>query len=446
MMMNNEKLMHAELLKNLPKTNKYLVAVSGGMDSMALVHAMHNVGYTFQVAHCNYQLRGADSDADQELVRAFCIKYQIPFHAKRFDTMAIIGQQKVGIQEGARQIRYQYFAELCNTNQLHAVVTAHHAGDQIETILMNICRGTGLDGLTGIKVKNTIDDLLVIRPLLNLEKKNIQQYIIENNIDYREDASNAKQDYLRNQMRLSVIPAIEKADARFAKTMQNNIENWTNVNTIYQAHVSKTLNKAMSQRGQEMVLHINAFRKLAVMEQWIYEALKPYQFSYAQCQEVYKIIDAPNGKFVANEKYRVVKQNDLLIITSAEKQQSTFIIIEKSDQEVQTKDFVLQINQLQLDVKISDNTNIALLDASKIEYPLVLRKWKEGDYFYPLGMAKKKKVARFLIDNKVPLLQKEKTYVLVSGDKIIWIVGMRIDDRMKIKESTKMVLKVVLFR
>jgi tRNA(Ile)-lysidine synthase len=442
--MNKRNTMVGELLFHLPKNKKYLIAVSGGMDSMALLHGMHQAGFTIHVAHCNYQLRGVDSLADEQLVNDYCTKWQIAFAVKRFDTIAIIAEQKVGIQQGARQIRYAFFKELCTEYKLDAVVTAHHAGDQIETVLMNICRGTSLEGLTGIKVKNTIDDLLVIRPLLNLDKNYIQQYITENKIDFREDASNAKQDYLRNQIRLSVIPALQNADERFEKTMRNNIAIWVKTDAIYKAHVQKVLSKLCSQRGKEMYLHCNSFKKMEHTEHWLFEALQAYQFSFAQTLEVVKIIDAPNGKFVANENYRVVKHNDFLIITSAVDAESNHVLIQESDAEIVNAHFTLKFTTQNFDGKITENASIALLDTSKILYPLVLRKWKDGDYFYPLGMVKKKKVARFLIDNKVPLLQKEKTYVLVSGDKIIWVVGMRIDDRIKIKENTKMVLKVVL--
>jgi tRNA(Ile)-lysidine synthase len=261
-------------------------------------------------------------------------------------------------------------------------------------------------------------------------------------VPYRDDASNAKTDYLRNQMRLVVIPAIENADPRFTKTMQGNIDNWTNVNTIYQAHISKQLHKACSQRGRELYLHLNAFKKLQPISQWIYEAIKPYGFSYLQSQEVMKILNAANGKMVANDKYRIVKQDDFLVITNAESAESNHIIIEQSTTEVAAAYFTLHLNALNKTENLNTNPNIALLDATKLEYPLLLRKWKEGDYFYPLGMPKKKKVARFLIDNKIPLLQKEKTYVLESNHKIVWVVGMRIDNRVKITDSSKEVLRL----
>jgi tRNA(Ile)-lysidine synthase len=440
--MSKAKSIALALAANLSKSKKYLVAVSGGMDSMALLHGLVVNAYRVAVAHCNYQLRGEDSNADQKLVQDFCTKWQIDFYTKNFDTLAFMQEHKVGIQEGARMLRYSYFQELCEAHKLAAVLTAHHAADQLETVMMNICRGTGLDGLTGIKIESKINNQSIIRPLLHLDKQLIQEYIAAMQVPYRDDASNAKTDYLRNQMRLVVIPAIENADPRFTKTMQGNIDNWTNVNTIYQAHISKQLHKACSQRGRELYLHLNAFKKLQPISQWIYEAIKPYGFSYLQSQEVMKILDAANGKMVANDKYRIVKQDDFLVITNAESAESNHIIIEQSTTEVAAAYFTLHLNALNKTENLNTNPNIALLDATKLEYPLLLRKWKEGDYFYPLGMPKKKKVARFLIDNKIPLLQKEKTYVLESNHKIVWVVGMRIDNRVKITDSSKEVLRL----
>jgi tRNA(Ile)-lysidine synthase len=433
-----------QLIKFLNKSQAYLVAVSGGVDSMVLLHALLINDYTIQVAHFNYQLRGADSNADEQLVIDFCTKWQIPLHIKSFNTKAYIAEKKVGLQEGARNLRYQYFSEICEHQNLCGVLTAHHADDQIETVLMNIGRGTGLNGLTGIKVKNKINNLMIIRCLLYINKQEIEQYAAEFQVPFRVDASNLSSDYRRNALRNDVIPAWQSSEDRFRKNMLQNIEQWGTVQGIYNSLVKQTLKKSISHRGSELYLHLHSFKKLDPLVQWIFEAVNSYGFSFGQCHEIVKIMDADNGKFIASETHRAIKQNDFIIVSAKQTLESGHILIQQNETNIQTKDFTLAISQLKNDGLIDGRSEVALIDANKIQFPLVLRPWKLGDYFYPLGMQKKKKVARFLIDAKMPLLQKEKTWVVESNGKIIWIVGQRIDDRVKVSGNTKVILKMVM--
>jgi tRNA(Ile)-lysidine synthase len=417
-----------------------ILAVSGGSDSMVLTDLCKRSGFDFVLAHCNFQLRGEESLRDQQFVKEYAERNNIPFYTVSFDTLEYISINKLSIQEGARQIRYKWLNELADKlanekRQQTYILTAHHADDQIETLMMHFFRGTGLKGLTGIPEKNG----RVIRSLLGFTKKELLAYLEENNIQFVEDKSNLTSDYTRNFFRNEIIPAIEKVYPSVKENLLDNIQRFKSTDSLYRKILAPLLYKIVKQKGNEKLISIQTLLNYN-SDTLIYELIHPYGFSERQIEELKKLSNAISGSFIeaANTHYRIIKHRNHFVIAPPASKDAGIILIEETD-----KNVFYESGMMQLEMKedkpsvISTDINIALLDTKNIRFPLLLRKWKEGDYFYPLGMRKKKKIARFLIDQKLSKTEKEKVCVLESDNRIIWVVGHRIDDRFKITSSTK---------
>ncbi len=421
-----------------------LLAVSGGVDSIVLVNLIKEAGFTFSIAHVNFQLRGADSERDELFVSS--LRGATEIYTKRFNTAEFAGQHKMAIQEAARKLRYQWFAELLN--ELHAkigkpvfLVTAHHGDDNIETVLMNFFRGTGILGLRGILAFQ--QDLLLIRPLLPIRKIQLINYAKENGLRFEEDISNESDKYTRNFFRNQLIPQIQKVFPTAEENMLENIERFKDVSGIYQDAITSKLKNLCEQKGTEIHIPILKLKKEKYLITILWEMLKLYGFSSAQTAEVIKLMDGDNGAFISTITHRVIKNRKWLIIAEKEKAIIPFHVIESGDSRLQYSQGTLQLTQFENNINIvNPNPSFALLDLSKIQFPLLVRKPKSGDYFYPLGMQKKKKISRFLIDLKLSKTQKENCFVLESNKKIVWVIGYRIDDRFKLQKSSAIVLQV----
>lgn len=447
-----------------------LLAVSGGVDSIVLTDLCFKAGYHFSIAHCNFQLRGEESDADETFVRSLGDKYKVEVMVKKFDTEEYAAANKLSIQEAARALRYTWFEELMNrqtppsdelikrtsssrptgtpdgathhSSLITHLLTAHHADDNNETLLMNFFRGTGLHGLTGIPVANG----KIKRPLLSFSKDELLAYAQEHQLQFREDASNRSSKYTRNFFRNEVIPAISKVYPQVNENLQDNINRFKEIEQLYQLSTQKLIQKLCKQKGAELhipVKQLMEYKNRAL----IYEIIHPFGFSEKQIDEVMKLADSDSGKYIdaASMKFRIIKHRHWFIIAPVISTEAQTIVIEESIQEVDYESGQLTIEKLSIiNYQLSTSQTIATLDASKIQFPLLLRKCKQGDYFYPLGMKRKKKVARFLIDQKLSKTDKEKIWVLESNQRIIWVVGQRIDDRFKITPSTKEMLKISL--
>jgi tRNA(Ile)-lysidine synthase len=422
--------------------NQILVAVSGGVDSMVLLHLLLQAKCRLEVAHVNYQLRGAASEADMQMVKDFCAQNNIKSHLKKIDTTAYLAENNVGVQEGARQIRYDFFKEIVAEKDFF-IATAHHANDNVETVLMHISRGTGFNGLTGIPYRNGN----VIRPLLHFTKEQLVRYANENNVPYRTDASNAKNVYTRNAFRNEVIPILQKINPNFEKNMLHNIEVWKGANSIYEKHIQKTLHKLLIVKNDYVSVPINLLLKLKNIEVWLFEIFSKYHFSTAEIIEIQKLFDAENGKFFKNKEWRVYKDNNLLVITPMHNTQPGFIVIESvEDGKIKFELGDLQLHTINKPVDLQSEAYSCYVNIDALQSPLILRKAKPGDYFYPLGMPKKKKVSKFLMDIKLSQTEKERVWVLESNKKIFWIVGYRMDDRFKVRTTSEKVLQIKLFR
>jgi tRNA(Ile)-lysidine synthase len=418
------------------------VAISGGVDSMVLSDLCLKADLKFTLAHCNFQLRNEESERDEQFVRSYAAEIAVPLEVIRFDTKQFAQDHKISIQEAARSLRYQWFDELKRVGSFDYILLAHHADDNIETALMNFFRGTGLKGLTGIP-GGSKDDKHLLRPLLYTRRKEILQYAANAGLKWVEDSSNNSVKYTRNYFRHELIPAIQKVFPQVEENLIANIDRFTKINKLYQLMVNELIEKISVKGKNEIRIPIKKLEKY-LDTSLVFDIIKVFGFGEKQVPEVIKLLNAGSGKFIENETYQVIRHRNWLII--AKKDQDSFIIaIERDQPMIKYAEGILEFKTLKFkSIQLDTDAFTAQLDAKNIEYPLVLRKWKTGDYFYPLGMKKKKKLARFFIDQKLSKNLKEKTWVIESGNRIVWVVGMRIDDRFKITPGTKDVLHITL--
>ncbi len=419
-----------------------LVAVSGGVDSVVLCELLQQAELKFSIAHCNFQLRGVESERDEKFVTNLATKYNVPFFVKKFDTEKYATENKMSIQVAARELRYEWFNEIVTSFTLHQtsyIATAHHANDSTETMLMNFFKGTGIKGLHGILPKQQN----IVRPLLFATKEEIKQFATEHHLDFVEDSSNESDKYTRNFFRNTLLPQIEDVFPKVQQNLQKNIERFTEVEIIYNNFVEQTKQKLCEVKGDEIHIPILKLKKSSPLKTVFFEILNEYNFTASQTDEALKLLDSETGKYISSTTHRLLKNRNWLIISPLETIKENIILIEENNSEVFFEKCKLQIEKIpNYQLSIFNSQLIAQLDFSKVKFPLLLRKWKTGDYFYPLGMKKKKKLNRFFIDNKLSLTQKEKTWVVESNKHIIWVVGMRIDERFKVTNATKDILEI----
>ena len=446
--------------------DKLQLAVSGGLDSVVLCELCKQAGYNFTIVHCNFQLRGEESERDEKFVRQLAENYKVEIKMKKFDTEKFAKENKLSIQETARNLRYKWFFNLWQNETLgntintiekdsvpgwHApstrsfVLTAHHADDNTETLLMNFFRGTGLHGLTGIPLSGPSTVLAYIkRPLLSFSKKELIEFANENKLEFVEDSSNLSTKYTRNLFRHEIIPAISKVYPQVNENLTDNINRFKEIEKLYKLAVGDIKKKLIKEKGSEWhipVKQLMGYNNRAL----IYEIIADFGFTEKQIDEVIKLSESDSGKYLDSPTfdYRIIKHRHWFIISPINSADSRMIIIEEKDKKVLFEEGVIEIEKLQTtNFNPQASNHIACLDSKEIKYPLILRKWKTGDYFYPLGMMKMKKLSRFFIDQKLSKSEKEKTWVIEMDKKIIWVVGKRIDERFKVTEQTKSVLKI----
>lgn len=438
------------------KNDKLLIAVSGGVDSVVLCHLCYKAGYSFTIAHCNFNLRGEESDRDEAFVRTLGEQFGAEVLIQKFETEGYATENKIAIQEAARKLRYDWFYGIVNgewsmvkdesKNISHSslltpdyILTAHHLDDNIETVLMNFFKGTGISGLRGILPKQQ----KLVRPLLIFTKKELLAYAEKENLMWVEDSSNSEVKYTRNYFRHTIIPLIEKVYPEVVHNIANTIDRINDVEVLYNQAMEAHKKGLIEQKGNEIHIPILKLLKANPLTSIVYEIIKEYGFSSKQTGEAIKLLHSESGKYITSATHRILHNRKWLIIAPLNHPENSLILVEKG-----TKKITFDLQQLKIELKENKNATlykdalVAQLDAKDITYPLLLRKWKEGDYFYPLGMKKKKKLSRFFIDNKLSPLQKENIWVLESAKKIVWIIGYRIDDRFKITESTKTILQL----
>lgn len=415
------------------KNDQLLLAVSGGCDSVAMAYLCKSFGVDFCIAHCNFQLRGPESRQDALFVEQLANTLSVPFFVKEFDTAEYAEEHKVNIQIAARELRYQWFATLqhpTSNKVFNYILTAHHLNDSIETMLMQLCKGTGIAGLHGIVCKNGN----IVRPMLFAKRKEIEEYAKENNLAYVNDSSNSTNKYARNFIRNEVLPLLQQQYPQVEDNLIHTIERLKDVESIYNESIDNYKKALLEYRDNEVYIPIRKLQKVKAFKTVLYEIVKTYHFTPQQLSEIVKLLDAENSKYIVSATHRILKNRNWLIISTLQNEASPFIIIEEGQQHTSFENGTITITHKTKEV-ITTDKNHAFLSLSKVAFPLLLRKWKDGDYFYPLGMLKKKKVSRFLIDLKLAKTEKEKVWVLESNKKIIWVVGYRIDERFKAIEQ-----------
>lgn len=414
-----------------------LMAISGGVDSMVLAHLLLKMNIPIAAAHCNFHLRGSESDGDEALVRAFAEQHNFILHVHQVDTLAIAQEWKKGIEETARIVRYDWFHQLRKTHGYIAIATAHHSNDNAETLLMNLCKGTGIKGLHGILPEQNN----IIRPLLFASKEEIQSYANQHLIPFREDSSNEDVKYLRNAVRHHIMPAIIEHFPHAIDNINHSIQRFAEAEILYMKEIERQRKSLLEQRGQDYYIPIKKLTLRKPLATIVYELVVPFQFSSAQIPEILKLLSAESGHYISSATHRIIRNRDFLVITALPTQETDLIVIDTLPFEIQTAKHHWTGQLKPAGMEITADSNIAYIDTSSLELPLILRKWKIGDYCYPMGMKmKKKKVSKLLIEHKIPLHEKEHIWVLEHHKKIVWVAGIRLDERFKITPQTREVL------
>jgi len=426
--------------KNLPflKENKLLIAISGGLDSVVLTHLCNDFDLDITLAHCNFKLRGAESDADEMFVVELGEQLGVEVFVQSFDTETYAKTQKQSIQMAARKLRYHWFKDLVEQLEFDYILTAHHADDNLETFLINLSRGTGLEGLIGIpEINNTI-----VRPLLSFSRNEIEGYLKSKSINYREDSSNSSTKYLRNKLRHEVIPILKEINPQLLQNFNKTQGYLQASNEIIEDRIDAVSNKIIDKiSSDEIHFNIAKIKTLNNPHAYLYELLKAYNFT--EWDDVYQLLHAQSGKQILSNTHRLLKDREVLILSEINSDKSLkSIFIDNFNSPITTPIGIFNFYYV-TDIK-DFKTNTVFIDKDTISLPLTLRKWREGDYFYPFGMTGKKKLSKYFKDEKLSLVDKENIWLLCSGDDIVWVIGKRLDDRFKISESTRHSLKIEL--
>lgn len=421
--------------------DKVLLAVSGGMDSMAMAGLFRKAGYRFAIAHCNFMLRGEEADADQQFVEDMAREYGVDCHVKRFHTMKIAGDTGRSVQMVARELRYGFFDEIAAEHHYQHVAIAHHLDDQTETFFINLMRGCGIAGLHGIRLKQG----KVVRPLMFAFRRDIEQYVAENNIPFREDSSNPKMKYARNIIRHKIIPEFVGLNPSFREEMAATISRISDAERIYQHEIENQRSALLQYDGRDATLDLMKLRLLDPLPGYLYELISAYGFGKDDVMNIIRALDGISGKqFLSNTHRLVIDREKILISPLHEITGLPEVYIKKGDTAIEFP-VKLSIRQHEAgNYNITADKHTAAFDMDKLAFPLLLRPWQRGDAFIPLGMRKRKKVSDLLIDEKIPLPEKDRIMVLCSGDEIVWVVGMRISDNVRITTRTRKVLEIVL--
>lgn len=421
-----------------------LLAVSGGIDSVVLCRLFHQAGYAFAIAHCNFQLRGEESDKDELFVADLAKQYKVPFHGSRFSTSFYAEQHNVSIQVAARELRYNWFEELRNEHTYSYVATAHHQDDEIETFFINLVRGTGISGLRGMLEKRE----RIVRPLLFTTKKEIVSYAKKEDISYREDSSNLCDTYTRNKIRHHVIPLLKELNSKALANMIASIANLRDVEHIFLERIAEVKKEMIVKENNYVKITIEKLKKLNPLGTYLFELLKDFGFNASTVEDIKNSLDHSAGKIFYSNTHKLLKDRSYLLVKPREYEQPFIkeeFLIEAAVHKID-KPICLQFEIIKkADWTVPSSTKSACLDYNQLRFPLLLRKWKQGDSFQPQGMKGKKKLSDFLIDLKVSRMDKENTWVLCSGKDIVWVIGYRIDERYKVHVNTSLVYKVTWY-
>ena len=431
----------SDLVLHLPPhpSARYLLAVSGGIDSMVMADLFLKAGIGFEVAHMNFGLRGESSDKDEALVRSWCQKHQKIVHVRKGTMYSGENEERSSVQERARTLRYRFFQECCMERNLQFVATAHQANDQIETVLFHFFRGTGIKGLQGIPYRNGI----IVRPVLHIMRRHIEQYALEHQIAYRDDESNATTKYTRNKIRHQLIPVLSEIIPSWEQNMLLNLQRFQDAARLYQCEVDRNLKHILIPHGRHYRIPIGKLKKIPAAATVLYEALHSFGFVFEQCKRLLDMIGSQSGTYIESHSWMITRNRAHFILSERNSIESDYILIEKGTETIHAGQSQFSFKHIREipDPWPSGNDSI-YIDESQLEFPLTLRRWKEGDYFYPLGLNKKKKLSRLFIDLKWSQPEKEECWILESNQRIVWVAGVRADHRFRVTPQTKSIVRI----
>ncbi|WP_372753732.1 tRNA lysidine(34) synthetase TilS [Labilibaculum sp.] len=436
------KLIHfVEEEKLFYRDEKLLVAVSGGVDSVVLLDLLCTMEVECAVAHCNFHLRGDESDGDYEFVKRIAMERNLAFYSKDFETKEYANANKISIEMAARELRYHWFEQLRELSGCSYIAVGHHADDVAETLLINLARGTGIHGLSGIKSKLG----KIVRPLLLFTRKELLEYAKENSLDFREDSTNSETDYVRNKIRHQVMPVLEEINPAIRSTMTENVQRFREVEQIYNSVIDEKRLNLVLNREDELMISIPKVKELFAPVSHLFELLSPYGFHHRDVRKIAESIHGISGKLFYSSSHQLLRDREYLILSERRKSNKhEYLISEEETKMGQPIELKISFLDRTPAFRFPTRSNIACLDANQLKFPLKLRKWKKGDSFHPIGMKGRKKISDFFIDQKFSIQDKQDTWLLVSGNRIVWIVGYRMDDRFKITDKTTKIYRVEL--
>lgn len=418
------------------KNGRLLIAISGGLDSVVLTHLCNKAGLNVALAHCNFNLRPGDCDEDEDFVVHLADTLDVEVFVQRFETNTYADEHKLSTQMAARELRYNWFNDLQTLLKFDYVLTAHHADDALETFLINLSRGTGLDGLTGIpEINNSI-----VRPLLPFSRSELENYAISQDIEWREDGSNASTKYLRNKLRHDIIPQLKAVNPQFLNNFENTLQHLKASQSIINESIEAVLKEAVLFSDATTTRYdIAVLQRLKASEAYLYELFKGYGFNSGTA--ILELMSAQSGKYLLSATHMLLKNRSELVVTvKKEALENDSIIIAPNVNSVRLNDGELTITEV--DSISEHDTYSVFVDKDKLAFPLVLRHWEKGDIFYPLGMTGKKKLSKFFKDEKLSLIEKSNCRLLCSDSAIVWVVGKRLDNRFKVTHNTQSILKI----
>lgn len=425
--------------------DEILLAVSGGLDSVVMSHLFKVAGFEFGIAHCNFKLRGDESDGDEKFVKELAKNYKVKLFVKDFETEKYALEKGISIQVAARDLRYSFFESVCAEHDFNYVATAHHADDFTETVLMNLVRGSGLAALHGIKAKNKN----IIRPLLFASRDEIEAYAKENRLTWREDSSNLKDDYTRNKIRHHVIPLLKEINPSLAETILSNASHVEEAERVLQDYVNTSKKATIKEGDNYLEFDIKKLSQLSAPVTFLFELLNRYGFNSSICRDIFHSIQETETKIFYSDGWRAVKEREKLVVRKNIQLVKELFIVDG----VGSHDFcklnlriekVRDIDQVKQDVFNSMHTdnNSAFLDADKISFPLILRHWQEGDSFFPLGMKGKKLLSDYFIDEKFSMEEKQQQFLLLTDNTVLWVVGKRLAEYARLTPTTQNILQI----
>lgn len=421
-------------------SDRILLAVSGGMDSMALVVLLYRSGFDFAIAHCNFKLRGKEADADEGFVKQTADRYHVPFYSRSFDTGRYARQNNISVQMAARDLRYAYFDEVAREYAYDHIAIAHHLDDQTETFFINLLRGCGIAGLHGIRLRQG----KIVRPLMFTTRKEIKSFVKRNNIPFRVDHTNNETKYMRNKIRHLVIPALMEINPDFQKEMAGNISRLADVEEIFKREIDRIREEIIVEKNGLVELDIAKLMSAQPVRTILFELIRGYGFKESDLDSIINALGASPGKIFFSPGHQLLIDRKKILITPKKKNNinEAYYYIDESDR-VFSGPFRLELSILPADgYNIPTEKDTASLDHAKLVFPLRLRRWEQGDQFMPLGMKHRKKLSDLFIDEKYSRIEKGNTWVLCSGRDIVWVIGERIDERYKISTETKKVYRI----